>query len=86
MIKSGFFRLFASVLLTVAGANPAYPQGSLFTSLSGIVVDASGGVIPGPDVRSRTTAPARNSPSSRRATAASPCRHCLAAATRSPSR
>ena len=33
----------------------AFAQGSFFTSLSGIVVDSSGGVIPGADVKVKNT-------------------------------
>jgi len=41
--------LAAALILMVSGA--AYAQGSFFTSLSGTVVDASGGVIPGANVK-----------------------------------
>src|SRR5437763_3600550 len=42
----------AVVLATVvAASSTAYAQGSFFTSLSGTVVDTSGAVIPGADVK-----------------------------------
>src|SRR2546425_10919210 len=45
------------VLATVgAGGSVAYAQGSFFTSLSGTVVDPSGAVIPGADVKIKNTA------------------------------
>ena len=45
--------VLASVL---AAGSPAYAQGSFFTSLSGTVVDSSGGVIPGADVKIKNNA------------------------------
>src|SRR5205823_11730177 len=44
---------FTAVLAAVLAAigTPAYAQGSFFTSLSGTVVDSSGGVLPGADVK-----------------------------------
>jgi hypothetical protein len=43
--------LIAAVLVTGLGAGIAHAQGSFFTSLSGTVVDSSGAVIPGADVK-----------------------------------
>ena len=40
-----------AAVLTLAVAGAAHAQGSFFTSLSGTVVDTSGGVIPGADVK-----------------------------------
>src|SRR5262245_30996725 len=50
-MKSRLFRTFAAILLTIGVASAAQAQGSFFTSLSGQVVDTSGGVIPGADVK-----------------------------------
>jgi hypothetical protein len=50
-MKSRLFRIFATVLLAIGVASAAHAQGSFFTSLSGTVVDSSGGVIPGADVK-----------------------------------
>jgi hypothetical protein len=44
-------QLSTVLLFLVAAAAPARGQGSFFTSLSGTVVDTSGGVIPGADVK-----------------------------------
>src|SRR5262245_11648486 len=52
-MKSRLFRTFAAILLTIGVASAAQAQGSFFTSLSGQVVDTSGGVIPGADVKVR---------------------------------
>src|SRR5437764_15157995 len=41
--------ILAAVLLGLTSS--AFAQGSFFTSLSGTVVDSSGGVIPGADVK-----------------------------------
>ena len=46
-------RLVLTVALSVAVSAAAYAQGSFFTSLSGTVVDSSGGVIPGANVKIR---------------------------------
>jgi hypothetical protein len=51
-MRSPFVVLLA-LILAGAVASPAYAQGSFFTSLSGQVVDAQGGVIPGADVKVR---------------------------------
>src|SRR5712692_3253418 len=50
-MKLRLFRMFAAVLVVVAAASAAYAQGSFFTSLSGTVLDSSGGVIPCADVK-----------------------------------
>ena len=50
-MKSRLFKIFAAVLVIVGLASAAHAQGSFFTSLSGTVVDSSGGVIPGADVK-----------------------------------
>src|SRR5438876_1358328 len=50
-MKSRLFKIFAKVLVIVGLASAAHAQGSFFTSLSGTVVDSSGGVIPGADVK-----------------------------------
>src|SRR6266516_4216554 len=42
---------FAVLGVIAATSSAAYAQGSFFTSLSGTVVDSSGGVIPGADVK-----------------------------------
>src|SRR4051812_32594873 len=43
-------RLVLAAALTLAVSTAAHAQGSFFTSLSGTVVDSSGGVIPGANV------------------------------------
>src|SRR3954447_19376731 len=43
------WRAVAALLVTLSVAGAAHAQGSFFTSLSGTVVDTSGGVIPGAD-------------------------------------
>src|SRR5437016_1582484 len=50
-MKSRLFKIFAKVLVIVGLASAAHAQGSFFTSLSGTVVDSSGAVIPGADVK-----------------------------------
>jgi len=45
----------APLVLIVCAAGAALAQGSFFTSLSGTVVDSSGGVIPGADVKIKNT-------------------------------
>src|SRR5712691_5687586 len=50
-MKFRLFKLLTTVFLTLAAASAAQAQGSFFTSLSGTVVDTSGGVIPGADVK-----------------------------------
>jgi hypothetical protein len=52
-MKSTVWRSLAALVLTVAAATAARAQGSFFASLSGTVVDTSGGVIPGADVKVR---------------------------------
>jgi hypothetical protein len=50
------WRVFATLMLAMLLGSPlAYGQGSFFTSLSGTVVDSSGAVIPGADVKIRNT-------------------------------
>jgi hypothetical protein len=46
-------RLVLAAILTLGVSATAYAQGSFFSSLSGTVVDSSGGVIPGANVRIR---------------------------------
>src|SRR5258707_101163 len=46
-------RLVLAAVLTLAVSAAAHAQGSFFTSLSGTVVDNSGGVIPGANVKIR---------------------------------
>ena len=46
-------RLVLAAALTLAVSVPAFAQGSFFSSLNGIVVDTSGGVIPGANVKIR---------------------------------
>ena len=46
-------RLVLATVLTLTVSAAAYAQGSFFTSLTGIVVDSSGGVIPGANVKIR---------------------------------
>src|ERR1700704_3128065 len=46
-------RLVLAAALTLAGRPVAHGQGSFFTSLTGTVVDSSGGVIPGANVKIR---------------------------------
>ena len=43
--------IFAALFLVAVATGGAFAQGSFFTSLSGIVVDSSGAVIPGADVK-----------------------------------
>jgi len=43
--------ILAALFLIAVAATGAYAQGSFLTSLSGTVVDSSGGVIPGADVK-----------------------------------
>src|SRR5262249_44391740 len=50
-MRSSGVRVLAAVVFTLATAAAAHAQGSFFTSLSGTVVDSSGGVIPGADVK-----------------------------------
>jgi len=50
-MRSCLLSLLTALGLTVAASGAAFAQGSFFTSLSGTVVDSSGGVIPGADVR-----------------------------------
>jgi len=50
-MKSRLFKIFAAILVIIGFASAAHAQGSFFTSLSGQVVDTSGGVIPGADVK-----------------------------------
>jgi hypothetical protein len=47
---------FAVLAALAATSSAAYAQGSFFTSLSGTVVDSSGAVIPGADVKIKNTA------------------------------
>jgi hypothetical protein len=44
-------RLVSTVVLTLLVSTVAFAQGSFFTSLSGTIVDSSGGVIPGANVK-----------------------------------
>src|SRR5262249_39058913 len=52
-MRSSGVRVLAAVVFTLATAAAAHAQGSFFTSLSGTVVDSSGGVIPGADVKGK---------------------------------
>ena len=54
-MKPTIARLLSALMLTLAAAAAASAQGSFFTSLSGAVVDAQGGVIPGADVKVKNT-------------------------------
>ena len=54
-MKSTIARLFMALILALAAARVASAQGSFFTSLSGTVVDSSGAVIPGADVKIKNT-------------------------------
>src|SRR5438105_10650272 len=54
-MRSIVFRFLAPLVLIVCAAGLAHAQGSFFTSLSGTVVDSSGGVIPGADVKVKNT-------------------------------
>ncbi len=47
--------IFAALLLVAFTSAGASAQGSFFTSLSGVVVDSSGAVIPGADVKVKNT-------------------------------
>jgi len=49
-MKLSFFRLAAMVLLIAAASFPGYAQGGASSAINGLVVDQSGGVIPGADV------------------------------------
>jgi len=46
-------RLVLAAVLTLSVSAAAHAQGSFFTSLTGTVVDSSGGVIPGASVKIR---------------------------------
>ena len=50
-LKSGVGRVFLAVALILAIGAPAYAQGSIFSTLSGTVVDAEGLPIPGANVK-----------------------------------
>src|SRR5438067_9023397 len=54
-MRSSVFRSLVPAIALVCAAAPARAQGSFFTSLSGTVVDSSGGVIPGADVKIKNT-------------------------------
>src|SRR5438046_9385173 len=54
-MRSSVFRSLVPAIALVCAAAPARAQGSVFTSLSGTVVDSSGGVIPGADVKIKNT-------------------------------
>jgi len=60
MRRSGFIWLGAGAILAllVAGSSPAFAQAGATTTLSGVVVDTSGGVIPGADVAVKNNATA----------------------------
>ena len=51
-------RLMLACVFALGASAPAYAQGGATSSLSGVVVDAGGGVVPGATSSSRTTAPA----------------------------
>ena len=52
-VRFGWTLVIASLVLGFAAS--AFAQGSFFTSLSGTVVDSSGGVIPGANVKIKNT-------------------------------
>ncbi len=52
-MKLTYSRLLSALVLTLLASTVAFGQGSFFTSLSGTVVDSSGGVIPGANVKIR---------------------------------
>src|SRR4051794_13036343 len=52
-MRARLWRTVAALLVTLSVAGAAHAQGSFFTSLSGTVVDTSGGVIPGANVKVR---------------------------------
>jgi hypothetical protein len=54
-MKSTITRLLLALVLALSTAGVASAQGSFFTSLSGTVVDSSGAVIPGADVKIKNT-------------------------------
>jgi hypothetical protein len=54
-MRSTLVRALAALILASTATAPAFAQGSFFTSLSGTVVDTSGGVIPGADVKIKNT-------------------------------
>jgi len=54
-MRSSVFGLLVLAAAILCAAAPARAQGSFFTSLSGTVVDSSGGVIPGADVKIKNT-------------------------------
>src|SRR6266487_2658628 len=64
--------ILAALFLVTFASAVAFAQGSFFTSLSGVVVDASGGVIPGVTSRSRIWGPVLKPPRCPAATADSP--------------
>ena len=49
-------RVFLALALILAIGAPAYAQGSIFTTLSGTVVDAEGLPIPGANVKIKNNA------------------------------
>ncbi len=49
-MRSCFFRLVLTALLLASISLPVNAQGSANSSLSGVVMDQSGGVIPGADI------------------------------------
>src|SRR5258707_6665365 len=53
MTHSRLFRFLTVLVLTLGVAALAHAQGSFFSSLTGTVVDTSGGVIPGANVKIR---------------------------------
>src|SRR5262245_26309625 len=55
-MTKGLCIVWLAAALCAAGSSVAFAQGSFFTSLTGTVVDSSGGVIPGADVRIKNNA------------------------------
>ena len=73
-MRTHSLRLWPVALLMVLATTPVFAQGTATSSITGVVVDADGGFVPGATVLVKSEAPARNSRRSAGRTASSPCR------------